>query len=294
MVWAIVILSAVSIALLIYLLALKHQLREMSSGLERTSRADYDRLLLIQLFDKDASELACTINRTIDNQRRLKIDAEQAELALKQSVSDIAHDLRTPMAVIKGDLQLILRDTDLSPKSRSYAEICLEKTGQLKTMTDEFFELAVLESDRAEVTLENVDMTRLLMQFIAENEGVITSARLEPDISFPPKTVFVQADEGLVRRMLGNLLGNVLKYSRKSFTLKLSENGSVSISNPVHSGDISAERLFERTYRGDKARGGGGAGLGLYIVRLLAEKQGGEVSADVSGDTLTITIKFRT
>ncbi|MBQ9541163.1 ATP-binding protein, partial [Ruminococcus sp.] len=71
-------------------------------------------------------------------------------------------------------------------------------------------------------------------------------------------------------------------------------NGSVSISNPVHSGDISAERLFERTYRGDKARGGGGAGLGLYIVRLLAEKQGGEVSADVSGNMLTITIKFRT
>ena len=294
MVWAIVILSAVSIALLIYLLALKHQLREMSRGLERTSRADYDRLLLIQLFDKDASELACTINHTIDNQRRLKIDAEQAELALKQSVSDIAHDLRTPMAVIKGDLQLILRDRDLSPKSRSYAEICLENTGQLKTMTDEFFELAVLESDRAEVSLAKVDMTRLLMQFLAENEGVITAAGLVPEIVFPPKTVFVQADEGLVRRMLDNLLGNVLKYSRKSFTLKLSENGGVSISNPVHGMDISAERLFERTYRGDKTRSGGGAGLGLYIVRLLAEKQGGEVSADVSGDTLTITIKFRT
>ena len=293
MVWIIALLAVVCAALIVYLAALKRQLRTIRRELDRTASADYDRLVTVSLFDRDATELAASVNRSIDNRKKLKRDAEQAEKSLRQSVSDIAHDLRTPLSVIKGDLQLILRE-DVPPRCREYVEICLEKTERLKEMSDEFFELAVLESDRSAAAVGRVNLTNLLMKFIAENEGVIRLSGLEPEISLPPKTIFVMADEQLIMRMLGNLLGNVLKYSRGSFELALTEQGSVVVSNQIADKSLDPERLFDRTYRGDSARSGSGAGLGLYIVRLLAEKQGGSVGAAVKDGRLAVTVAFRT
>lgn len=292
MVWFVTLLAVACVWLIVYLLMLKRQLKTMTRELDRTAQADYDRLVRISLVDKDITELAAAINRSIDNQKKLKIDAEQAETSLRRSVSDIAHDLRTPLSVIKGDLQLILRE-DIPPRCRELTQICLEKTERLKEISDEFFELAVLESDRSAVPVSRINLTNLLMKFIAENEGVIRLSGLEPEISLPPKTVFVMADEQLVMRMLGNLLGNVLKYSRESFSLTLTEQGELTVSNPVTDKSLSAERLFERTYRGDSARNGSGAGLGLYIVKLLAEKQGAQVSAAVENGRLGVTISFK-
>lgn len=293
MLWIAVLLAVVCLALIIRLAMMKKQLRVIRRELDRTADADYDRLVTISLFDNDVTELAASINRSIDSRKKLKRDAEQAEESLRRSVSDIAHDLRTPLSVIKGDLQLILRE-DMPPRCREYAEICLEKTERLKEMSDEFFELAVLESDRSPAELVQVNLTNLLMKFIAENEGVIRLSGLEPEITLPPKTVFIMADEQLVMRMLGNLLGNVLKYSRDSFSIELTEQGSVTISNPVADKSLVPERLFDRTYRGDSARGGSGAGLGLYIVKLLAQKQGAEVGAEVKKGRLAVTVSFKT
>lgn len=293
MLWIALLLAVICLALIIRLAMMKKQLRIIRRELDRTADADYDRLVTISLFDNDVTELAASINRSIDSRKKLKRDAEQAEESLRRSVSDIAHDLRTPLSVIKGDLQLILRE-DMPLRCREYAEICLEKTERLKEMSDEFFELAVLESDRSPAELVQVNLTNLLMKFIAENEGVIRLSGLEPEITLPPKTVFVMADEQLVMRMLGNLLGNVLKYSRDSFAIELTEQGSVTISNPVSDKSLVPERLFDRTYRGDSARGGSGAGLGLYIVKLLAQKQGAEVGAEVKKGRLAVTVGFKT
>ena len=293
MLWAVILLGVISLALIGYIILMKREIRMIRREVERTTDKDYNRLLLIQLMDSDINELAAALNKTIEYQKNLKSEAELAEKTLRHSVSDIAHDLRTPLAVIKGDLQLVMRDNAVSAKSRDYVEMCLDKTEQLREMTEEFFELAVLESDRAEVVRSRVNLTNLLMQFIAENEGLIRMAGLEPDISLPPSTVFVMADEALVRRMLGNLLGNVLKYSRDSFALALGTDGSVTISNPIADSDVDTKRLFERSYRGDSARSGSGAGLGLYIVKLLAEKQGAEAAAFAENGKLAVKICFK-
>ena len=293
MLWIILLLAILSIGLVCRLFAVKRQLKSIARELDRTAEPGYDRNITVSLFDRDVNELASALNRNIARQKQLKISTEQAELALRQSVSDIAHDLRTPLAVIKGDLQLILRDPELNGNCRGYAEICLEKTEHLKEMSDEFFELAVLESERGTVCITRLNLTNLLMGFIAEHEGMIRIAGLEPEIFLPPQTVFVLAEESLVNRILGNLLGNVLKYSHERFSLTLSEDGAVTIANPVSDHIPEPERLFERTYRSDRARNGRGAGLGLYIVKLLAEKQAAEVSAAVQNGELAVTVHFR-
>ena len=292
MLW-IVLLGIICLILLIYLISLKKQLMNIRRELDRTSEASYDRRITIQLFDKSTEELCASINRCIDHQKQLKAEAERSEVQLRRAVSDIAHDLRTPLSVIKGDLQLVLREEELSEKAEGYIRTCLEKTERLKNMSDEFFELSVLESDSTPIKLKKLNLTNLIMKFFAENESLIRLSDLTPEIDLPAETVFVMADEQMVMRMLLNLLGNIIKYSKNHFTFKLSANGSLRISNPVDRDNIpETDKLFERTYRGDSARSGNGAGLGLYIVKLLAQKQNAQVSAEISNGELAVTVDF--
>ena len=292
------ILLAVCAVLLTVLLCMKLQIRKMREELSRNLDPAYNRQITVTLLDRSLSRLAAEINRSLDYQRQLKRDTVRAEHDLRQSVSDIAHDLRTPMTVIKGNLQLLSEETQLSPRGREYLSICREKADDLKNMADTFFELSVLESDDVSVQLRNVNLTKLLMQFLADSEAAIRLHGLEPEIIFPEKTVCIRADEQMLLRMLGNILNNILKYAEDTFRLEVrqeAESCTVSFSNAVSAEQMpDPKRIFERSYRADAARTGGSAGLGLFIVRLLAEKQGAAVSASAENSILTLTMQFRT
>lgn len=272
---------------------LKRQLRKLALEIDRAREMGYDRQVRVQLIDDDLIELAAAINRSLDRQKQLKFEAEAAEQSLRRSVSDIAHDIRTPLAVIKGDLQLIERSGALTGELKDYLDTCLEKTETLKEMTDRFFELAVLESSTEPIRLRRIDLTSAMMEFILENEGRIRMAGIDPEISLPSKSVFISADPQMLGRMLGNLLGNALKYSDGDLKLAVTEDGCVRFANSVSGSIPDTERLFDRSYRADSSRSGGGAGLGLYIVRILAEKQNAEVAASLDGSTIEISVRFK-
>lgn len=294
MLCAVIVCSVLCLVLTVYILMMKRQLKEVKKELRKTADDSYDRQITVSLFDKDVNELTAEINKCIENQKHLKMEAQRSENELKQSISDIAHDIRTPLSVIKGDLQLVREDAGLPERCGGYIDTCLEKAEQIKEMSDEFFDLAVIESDSTVVELSRINLTNLLMKFIADNEGLIRMSRLTPDISLPESTVFVMADEALVLRILGNLLGNVVKYSKDTFGIRLTSAGSITVSNPLGNENIpELDKLFDRTYRSDKSRNGKGAGLGLYIVKLLAQKLNAETSADINGSIISITVRFK-
>lgn len=302
-----IVLAVVCVILLVYIYAMKKQARDMSRELGKTRRNSYNRQLRLALFDKDLNELAVEINRNLDYQKVLKLETEQSRQQLKQSISDIAHDLRTPLTVVKGNLQMLERDESLSPRGAEQLRISRERTDVLREMVDDFFEMSVLESDMEAVELADVDVTAFLMQFVIDHETVIREHGLTPRIELPEKSVFIRANELLLTRMCSNLLNNVLKYARDEFGVALYEakdveddsNTELSEVCVVFSNKVSrdtafdVEKLFERTYRGDKARPAGGAGLGLYIVKLLANKQGAGVSARMEGESLYMEMRFR-
>lgn len=272
-------------------------MNDIKNELILTRDAGYDRQLTVDLLDNSLSEMTAELNRNLDYQKKLKEKSEAAELSLKQSVSDIAHDLRTPLTIISGNLQMLKGEDALSSAAKQYIRTSEEKCAAMKVMADDFFELSVLESDFSAVQTEKVNMTNEIMQFIADNEAVIRSNDLVPDVVFPEKSVFAMADRALLSRMLGNLLNNVIKYADGSFGIKLVEESdgvAVIFTNTVSDDrQIAPERLFERTYRADKARSGSGAGLGLYIVKLLAQKQDAQVFAYEKDRVLYIGVRFK-
>ena len=288
-----IILAILSVFLLITLLVIKRNIRNVTDELKKNRDTGYDRQIRVALIDKDIEQLAKELNHNLDHQKELKHKEEAAKKQLEQSISDIAHDLRTPLTVIKGNLQRLSEET-LSPEGRQYLDVSSRKAETLKGMVDEFFELSVLESDTQEAALGQLDIVSFLAQFIIDHETLIREKGLTPDISFPERSVFVEANEEMLNRVFSNLLANICKYAKDSFSISVSpEDGTVTVGNKISSPDeIDVEHIFDRTYRADKARREGSAGLGLYIAKLLMEKQKGHIKADVENGRIRFMLNF--
>lgn len=292
------VLAVTCIGLWIYLVRMKRVLRNIKQELRATTDKSYNRQISVDLMDKDLLGMATQLNKNLDYQKQLKLETEKAEKSIRKSVSDIAHDLRTPLTVMKGNLQMLRMEENLSDKGTQYVEACMLKADEMREMADDFFQLSLLESDLEEVELRRVDMTESLLQFLATQEAVIRTKGMEPEVLFPQKSVFVLADDKLLDRMFGNLLNNVLRHAKgDSFQIRLEElegrECAITFANVVDSPEtLQVDALFERTYRGEKARTGSGAGLGLYIVKLLAQKQKAQAKAKLKENTLEISVVF--
>ena len=294
----IVVLVLITLMLITRLILIRRNLKEISRELNNTKNEDYNRQLKVTLSDKTVEKLAADMNQNLDYQKSLKMETEKSRRQLEQSISDIAHDLRTPLTVIKGNLQM-LENEELSDKGREYLDISRRKADTLKGMVDEFFELSVLESDSKPVELCKLDLIGFLSEFIIENETLIREKNLSPKITFPERTIYVRASKEMLSRVFSNLITNILKYAKDDFELVVEQDDDenaqavVKVSNHVDDpSTIDIEHIFDRTYRADKARSDGSAGLGLYIAKLLVEKQKGSIQAYINEDLLVFEVKL--
>lgn len=289
--------SVAAVILFVYIIILKAQIRKAGRGIQLNKDTYYNRQITIELIDKDLNELISNFNSNLDYQKKLKFEAEQSENRLKQSISNIAHDLRTPITVIKGNLQLLTKINGMSDDERAHLKICMEKINVLGAMIDEFYEMSYYESEDVGVVLETVDANEFLAAFLIENESLIKERDIEPKIKMPNYSVFIKADKNMLQRMLANLLTNALRHGQKQLCISLGADDKNVVFEFENEADdiqnINIDRIFERTYRKDAARTGGGpGGLGLYIVKVLAGKQGAEAFGKINDGNIIIGIKF--
>lgn len=324
----IIALSLLSLFFIRRWILLRINIKNIIKELRKTRNTGYDRQLRVDLSDKNLNKLAKEINDNLSFQKNIKLETEKRSKILEQSVSDTCHDLRTPLTVIKGNLQLLENEVS-STEGKKYLEISKNKADDLKKMIDEFFELSVLESDSKAVELEKIDAVAFLTDFIIENETIIREKNITPEISFPEKAVNIRASSELLGRVFSNLISNTLKYASDSFVLKvypeavnfeteelnaknyktedLKEKVSmdelpldmecnmyhIRIGNRVKDPEaIDIQHIFDRTYRADKARTDGSAGLGLYIAKLLLEKQKAKIKAIIENDLIYFDLYF--
>lgn len=295
MIIANIILIIVVVYLVLRIVLIRQQLRRMKAKLIETRNPGDNSQITVDLVDNVLTELAAEINNNLDYQKKVKMSEEEMERNLRQSISDMAHDLRTPITVIKGNIQLA-ENEDLEEKRKKYYAICEKEADTLKAMVDDFFEISIIESGDSAIELTPIDLTGVLLDFIISHEAVIRNASLEPEIDIPERNIYIKANQDMLGRILNNLLNNTIKYARGSFRLSVQEDNErvkITFSNWVNPmKKIDTDRLFERTYRAEGARGESGAGLGLYIVKLLAEKQGANVYAFMEKEWINIVVEF--
>ena len=273
-------------------ISLKRNIRRFSQELEKLKDNEYRQPVKVTDFDRDLVELAVKVNEHTDIQRQLGVEYENSRKQLGTVISGISHDFRTPLTASLGYLQMIEKSGELSEKNAEYLAIVMQKNKYLKELSDEFFELTKIENSNDELQLEEVNLSNLLTEAVLEQHSWIADKNIATDFEISDG-IMIQADVHCLTRILNNLMSNAQKYTVDSFGVTLKQDGdrvTLCVSNTLaDSTAIEIERVFEPFYRMD-SRTSGGSGLGLYVVKLLCDRLGWSVKADLNDNVFTVSI----
>lgn len=224
--------------------------------------------------------------------------AKEAEQRKNDLIVYLAHDLKTPLTSVIGYLTLLQDEPDISPEMRAkYTGIALDKAQRLETLINEFFEITRFNLTQISLSLEEVNLTRLLEQVTFEFQPVLAEKGLSLAVSLEPDVV-LPCDPDKLERVFDNLLRNAMNYSYPNTTIQVAlrkEDTSVAVSVENRGQTIPQEklnRIFEQFFRLDSSRSSssGGAGLGLAIAKELVELHHGTIQAQSAQERITFFV----
>lgn len=282
-------LSIVIIILLCKIAALRRAAGEICTAFSARLDEDTNVGIDVSTADRKMRYLAAEIDRQLKRLRRRHIRFTQGDRELKNAVTNIAHDLRTPLTAICGYMEL-LENEDMSQHVRKYLQIIENRIDVLKHLTEELFRYSVIVST-ADDSRETVVLNRALEECIATHYNALTKSGIEPEISICGTPVERLLNKAALFRILDNMMSNALKYSEGDLHIALSPSGVITFRNHTEDLDeISTGRLFDRFYTVENGRGG--TGLGLSISKMLTEQMDGTIHAYKDGDVFTIELVF--
>ena len=214
---------------------------------------------------------------------------KQADEVRRDFVANVSHELRTPLSILRGYIETLRDDPDLSDDELGrILEVMKKHSDRLTALTDDLLSLAKLESAHKGLHLEEVRISELFASIIRDWGKRFSDKKLSIDVSVSRSVPVLQADATRLQEVLYNLLDNALKYSREGGKIRLEarrqgEDVVISVTDTgIGIPEADLPRIFERFYRADKARSRemGGTGLGLSIVKHIAQMHGGSVEAE--------------
>ncbi len=280
----------VIILLLIKIHLLQKSAQEIEDSFSEKLMTDSNTLIDISSRDKYMRHLAAEINiqlRQLQTERR---KFQKGDLELKNAITNISHDLRTPLTAIYGYLDL-LEQEEKSETVNRYIAVIRNRTEMLKQLTEELFRYSVILASEEDLNLEPVVINNVLEESISSFYTILKEKKISPKITIPQKKVIRNLDRSALSRILANLLNNAVKYSDGDLEITLSENGEIRFRNHASNlTEIEVGKLFDRFYTVNNARNS--TGLGLSISKTLTEKMNGTISAKYSHEVLTIFMMF--
>ena len=283
------ILAIALTAASIKMMMLKMSMEEIRTEFERSIAEDTNVQISISSGDKTARNLAKAINGELAQLRKLKLQYANGDRELKEAVTNISHDLRTPLTAINGYLDLLNRE-EKSEKVENYISQIKNRTEALKSLTEELFRYSVVTTMQ-ELKSERLDMVRALEESLLSFYAVLQEKGIRPEIKLPEEPVWRDFDAGAVNRIFANIISNVVKYSDGDLSVVMDERGSVIFSNTAKSlSTVEVGRLFDRFYTVEASRSS--TGLGLSIAKVLTERMGGSISAQYQNERLYVRVEF--
>ena len=242
--------------------------------------------------DKNARKLANDLNNELQELHKERVSLRDGDKRMKENVTAISHDLRTPLTAINSYVDLLENETD-ETKRKEYLERIKDRTSELKDLTGELFKYSVSADTQYDSQLSSEDLD---LQGIIENSLIsfykeFTSKGIDPKTVFPSEKVIVNSNRKTLMRIFDNVFSNVAKYAT-SLSVKLTSDGVVTVTNDAP--DLTAvqvSKLFDKYYT--VTDGTNSTGLGLSIAKELVGKLGGSISAGIDDGLLTITIGFK-
>lgn len=289
-------------------------IRKLRRSIQQVTSGNYGVQCDVE-YDDELGSLAANINvlsktllakekesEKLKEKERAALDIERnAERQKNELITNVAHDLRTPLTTIVGYLELIKDDTALSKEDvHKYSGIAYEKSIRLQEMMDDLFEFTKLDNTDIKLNKSMINLSGLIMQMTDEFYPSFKDCNITPIMNLPEEDIYVQGDGQLLARVFDNLISNALKYGYHNTDLKIEVSGDEKYATVkvINHGDTIAPEdlplLFNKFFRTDSSRNSktGGTGLGLAITKNIVDLHHGDISVTSDDQITTFIVKF--
>lgn len=276
---------------------IQKQLKEISQKLEKIQDTDSDENIMMFTDEQALMELLVQINRLLENQRKMKVDYRRSQISAKKMLSNISHDIKTPMTVILGYLEIMRINGDKEDEMLLKVE---QKAKRVMELINQFFTLAKLEAGDMELEISRINICEVCRENILDFYELLKQKEFQVEVKIPEEAVFIMGNKEALHRILYNLISNVIRYGLDGRYLGLVLR---SVKNDVYIDVIDkgkgiekefAGNVFERLFMEDsRNRRIQGNGLGLTIAQTLAQQLGGEIVLESEPNVkTTFTVKL--
>lgn len=277
---------------------IQKQLKEISQKLEKIQDTDSDENIMMFTDEQALMELLVQINRLLENQRKMKVDYRRSQISAKKMLSNISHDIKTPMTVILGYLEIMRINGDKEDEMLLKVE---QKAKRVMELINQFFTLAKLEAGDMELEISRINIWEVCRENILDFYELLKQKEFQVEVKIPEEAVFIMGNKEALHRILYNLISNVVRYGLDGRYLGLVLR---SVKNDVYIDVIDkgkgiekefAGNVFERLFTMEDSRNRRiqGNGLGLTIAQTLAQQLGGEIVLESEPNVkTTFTVKL--
>lgn len=271
------------------LVLMKKSLNEIRANMEELLSTDTNRSISISSRDPHVRRLADDLGHELAVLRRQRRRYLNGDRELKETVTNLSHDLRTPLTAICGYLDLLEREEKSEPVAR-YLSLIQNRTEALRTLTEELFRYSVVSSV-SELECCEVNLGQVLEESLLSFCGAFEQKDITPTIRLPESPLVRVLDPSALSRVFGNIISNAVKYSDGDFAVIADTKGRIEFSNAAAAlSSVDVGRLFDRFFTVDSAHHS--TGLGLSIAKLLTERMGGRIEADYRDGRLFVSLFF--
>mgnify|MGYP001136025729 CR=1 FL=1 len=259
--------------------------------------------LILQTDEAYLKLLLIEMNRLLEHNQKIVAKYNRTEIAMRKMLSNISHDLKTPLTVVLGYIEMVLQDSSLSEQEKNdQLEKVYRKSQEVLELMNKFFDLTKLESGDRDIPISRLDVNEICKNNILSYYDILTSKGFDVEIAIPDHSLYIFGNESALDRILQNLISNAIRYGSDGNIIGIEvryEEDAVFIDIWDQGKGIQAihkDQVFERMYTLEDSRNKQyqGSGLGLTITKRLVEAIGGEITfSSIPFERTIFTIKLR-
>ena len=269
---------------------LKKSLKEIERLLDKILKDDTNNLITTSSSDKDIKNLIIFLNKELKELRKQKLQYEAGNRELKNNITNISHDLRTPLTAINGYVDLLERE-ELVESQKEYLGILKKKVNELTELTSQLFDFSKTIDSNIQINKEKCFINEILEETLSSYYAVFKEQNIVPNILICKEKVYKTINKISLIRIFENILSNVLKYSDGDLNVELKENGLIIFSNKANKLDeTTVQKIFDRYFTVENANKS--TGIGLSIAKQLVELNGGTIIVKYIKENLIIEIQL--
>ena len=290
----IIILIVIIIILLTYLFFYHNEIKNISKAINDIKNVESNTLIHSKYSLKNTNYLIHKINDLITETRDIKINYSDKNKELMKMITNISHDLRTPLTSALGYIDIILK-SDLSEEEKKKDLITIKKRlKRLEELISSFFEFSKVISTNKTPELEKLNLTSILEESIIAFYDDYKKNNREILLECERRKIIINSNKMLLTRIFENLIGNAYKHSNSNLNIKVQQNDKTKIifSNVLLDNDIEIDRIFDEFYTVDISRTKEGTGLGLAIAKEFTKRLNGNIYAEKNDEKLKIIIEL--